>query len=264
MKTIATFNALHLGDNLVHLHFLRALAKKYPEIHFTHGAPDTHLLQLYPLWQDLANLTVQSIGLTTQGAINAWRGGDGHWYHHPHRLDFAAYHLDWFRHLASQMGLESPFAKAEDLLFDYPALRRDEDRGQMTDQTSPAADILVINSPPRSGQWSGYGPAAFDRLIADLRVAGHVVAHTFPSLDGNFCTWDRKMDVTAIGRLSQTAKCIIGCVTGPMWPCLNIWNAARPLRIHLLDTERVEFCPNTVHANSLSLVPEILKDHGIL
>ncbi len=260
MKTVLTFNALHLGDNLVHLHFLRKLAQAYPEIHFIHGAPDQHLAQLYPLWQDLENLTVKSIGEVGQGAINAWRGAGGHWYAHPQRNDFVAYHLDWFRHLARAMGLDSRIHCARDLLFDYSAL-------QMPAQDGGVERTLVINSPPASGQWSGFNLDAFDKLIALLEQAGHNVITTQPSLiDDVRCTQADRMDVTAIGRLSQRCRVIIGCVTGPMWPCLNVWNADTvALRVHLLDQERVDYIPErTVHCNNLSLVPELLKDRGLL
>lgn len=266
MRTVHTFNAYHLGDNLVHLHFLRAMAKAYPDVYFTHGAPDAHLGQLYPLWQDRPNLRVTSISATPPGALNAWRGTDAHWYHHPKRLDFCSYHLEaWFPVLAQRMGLLSPLKRREDLQFDYPALHRDEDRGQMTDQTSPSADILVINSAPMSGQCSHYDPAAFDRLISALRAAGHVVAHTAPSPAGNFCTLDRKMDITAIGRLSQTVKAVVGVSTGPMWTTMNLWNRATvKLRLYLIDAEQVCISPNTVHVNSPALFGEILCDHALL
>src|SRR4051794_16118731 len=132
MKTVSTFNALHLGDNLVHLHFLRKLAQAYPEIHFTHGAPDQHLAQLHPLVADLApasgsepspnkgSLSLVPIGQVGQGAINAWRGAGGWFYQQPDCHDFFAIHRRWFRHLAQLMGLESPIHCAADMLFDYP------------------------------------------------------------------------------------------------------------------------------------------------
>lgn len=264
-KRVSTFNALHLGDNLIHLHFLRKLAAKYPEIHFTHGAPDEHLAQLYPVWSDLPNLTVKSIAEVGQGAINAWRGAGGWWYQQPNRNDFVAVHLDWFRHLAHVMGLESPIHCARDMLFDYPALRaqRSEDRGQKSERI----DFLIVNSAPNSGQWGGYDAAGFSYLANSLLPYGSVIT-TAPTGLGIPCTqtmFAHAMDVTDIGKLSQRARCIIGTVTGPMWPTLNIWSADTvALRVHLLDTERVDLAPNTVHANSLSLVPEILKDRCLL
>jgi hypothetical protein len=263
VKTISTFNALHLGDNLVHLHFLRKLAQKYPDIHFTHGAPDVHLAQLYPLWQDLPNLTVKSIVEVGQGAINGWRGANSHWYTHPQRNDFVAYHLEFFRHLARLMGLESPIHCARDLLFDYPALKP-----EVRDQKSEVSeyDFLLVSSAPKSGQWSRFDPQAFMSLGRDLVRRGHRVISTDLSGCGVESTRVLNLDVTGIGRLSQRAKCIIGCVTGPMWPCLNIWNADTvKLRVHLLDQERVDYLPDrTVHCNNLSLVPEILQSHGLI
>lgn len=265
MRSIATFNALHLGDNLVTVHFLRKLAQAYPEIRFAHGAPDQHLAQLYPLWQDMPNLAVSSIGHTPPGALNTWCGADGWWYHQPDTTDWIPAYTRWLDCLAERMGLRNPVVSRTDYLFDYPALRRDEDRGQMTDQTSPACDVLVINSKPMSGQADGYDPAAFDRIIASLRAAGHVVAHTAPSAAGNFCTLDSKMDVTAIGRLSQTAKAIVGVSTGPKWTTFNVWNRETvKLRLILCNRERVDMLPTVVSTNSLSLVPELLKERGFL
>jgi hypothetical protein len=257
MKTISTFNALHLGDNLVHLHFLRKMAQAYPEIHFIHGAQDHHLAQLYPVWQDLENLTVKSIAEVGQGSINAWRGAGGHWYAHPQRNDFVAYHLDWFRHLARTMGLESPIHCGRDMLFDYPALRPPQLRYPL--------DFLIINSPPSSGQWQGFDGAGFARLARSL-AEKYSVLTTAPCGGNIGCTQDVGGDITHIGMVSHRARCIIGCVTGPMWPCLNQWNADTvALRVHLLDQERVDYIPErTVHCNSLSLVPEILRDRGLL
>jgi hypothetical protein len=257
--TLHTFNAFHLGDNLLHLHFLRRLAAAYPQIEFRHTTQPAHHAQLLPLVADLPQITLEADFATLPaGALNAWRGAGGWFYAQPDPWDFLQIHLRWFRHLAAQMGLESPIACARDLLFDYPALQ------------APPADgglerVLVVNSPPRSGQWQGFDHSAFDRLIAQLDAAGHNVVTTSPSLLPHIpCTQAQQMDVTAIGRLSQRCPVILGCVTGPMWPTLNIWASPATLRIHLLDTERVELTPNTLHTNSLSLVPEILQDRGLL
>jgi hypothetical protein len=74
------------------------------------------------------------------------------------------------------------------------------------------------------------------------------------------------MDVTAIGRLAQRCTAIIGVPTGPLWPTFNVWNADTiKTRILLLDTERVDILPeHTMHANHLSLVPELLQTAGLL
>lgn len=263
-RRVATFNALHLGDNLVHLHFLRKLAQRYPEIHFTHGAQEQYLGQLHDLVADLPNLTLTNLETTGQGAINAWRGAGAHWYSHPRRNDFVSYHLEWFRHLAKQMGLESPIHSAADMLFDYPELfSLSHERMWPTGNF----DFLLINSAPQSGQFTGYSAKAFDDLYRLLGQAGHTVITTERTVFSDaHCTRKRGYDITAIGRLAQSVKHIIGCVTGPMWTTWNIWNRHTvQTRILLLDHERVDLIPeHTIHTNSLTLVPELLRDRGLL
>lgn len=261
-RPIATFNALHLGDNLVHLHFLRKLAQAYPEIAFTHGAPDQHLAQLYPLWQDLPNLTVTSIGITPPGAINAWCGANGWWYQQPDTTDWLAAYTRWLDHLAGMMGLTNPIQQRTDFLFDYPALK-DADHPNWGLPWKPG--ILIINSPPKSGQWSLYNSDQFTQLAALLMQAGHEVATTAETgIPEIYCTRRGGHDVTAIGKASQRSHTIIGCVTGPMWCTHSIWNDPQTLRIHLQDREHVNITPNTIHTNSLSLVPELLRERCLL
>jgi hypothetical protein len=262
-RVFATYNAYHLGDNLLTLHYLRGLAKAYPAFHFTHAAPATYLGQLAPLAADLPNLSLSALhdSPPPPTAHNAWLGADGWFYAQPDRHDFVAIYLRHFRRLSQALGLPSPFTKARDLLFDYPALE-----SPLPAELDDGHRILVINSAPQSGQFPAYDPAAFDRIVRDLRNAGHIVATTSPSPHASLCTQDTRMDITAIGRLSQTATVIIGVPTGPMWPTFNIWNADTiKTRILLLDTERVDILPeHTMHANHLSLVPELLQSAGLL
>lgn len=263
-RVISTFNAYHLGDNLFSLHYLRAQAKAHPEIHFSHAAAETYLPQLAPLTADLPNLSLHPIvsGVPNwiPDAINTWLGADGWFYGQPDRHDFVAIYLRHFARLSHALGLPSPFTTARDLLFDYPAL-------EMPPADGGVARLLVVNSPPQSGQFQSFSHDGFDRVIALLDAAGHNVITTSPSLIADIpCTQAQRMDVTAIGRLAQRCTAIIGVPTGPMWPTFNVWNAdTTPLRLLLLDTERVEILPeHTVHANHLSLVPELLKDRGLL
>ena len=263
-RVISTFNAYHLGDNLLALHYLRAQAKAHPEIHFSHAAAETYLPQLAPLTADLPNLSLHPIvsGVPNwiPDAINTWLGADGWFYGQPDRHDFVAIYLRHFARLSHALGLPSPFTTARDLLFDYPAL-------EMPPADGGVARLLVVNSPPQSGQFQSFSHDGFDRVIALLDAAGHNVITTSPSLIADIpCTQAQRMDVTAIGRLAQRCTAIIGVPTGPMWPTFNVWNAnTTPLRLLLLDTERVNLLPeHTVHANHLSLVPELLKDRGLL
>ena len=263
-RVISTFNAYHLGDNLLALHYLRAQAKAHPELHFAHAAAETYLPQLAPLTADLPNLSLHPLATSVpnwiRDALNTWLGADGWFYGQPDRHDFVAVYLRHFARLSAALGLPSPFTTARDLLFDYPAL-------EMPPSDGGVARLLVVNSPPQSGQFQSFSHDGFDRVIALLDAAGHNVITTSPSLIADIpCTQAQHMDVTAIGRLAQRCTAIIGVPTGPMWPTFNIWNAdTTPLRLLLLDTERVEILPeHTVHANHLSLVPELLKERGLL
>jgi hypothetical protein len=261
-RVFATYNAYHLGDNLLTLHYLRGLAKAYPAFHFTHAAPATYLGQLAPLAADLPNLSLSALhdSPPPPTAHNAWLGADGWFYGQPDRHDFVAIYLRHFRRLSQALGLPSPFTKARDLLFDYPAL-------QMPAADGGVARILVVNSPPQSGQFQSFSHDGFDRVIALLDAAGHNVITTSPSLIADIpCTQAQRMDVTAIGRLAQRCTAIIGVPTGPLWPTFNVWNADTiKTRILLLDTERVDILPeHTMHANHLSLVPELLQTAGLL
>lgn len=273
MKTLSTYNAYHLGDNLLHLHVLRKLALAHPEITFTHTCDARHFAQLSPLLLGLpANNLQLGSAPAPRCAINSWRGAEGWFYRQPDQHDFLQIHLRWFRLLAEKMAsatgmrLESPITCARDMLFDYPALQRIHD---LTAETiaydANIKKILVVNSPPLSGQWGGFSLEGFDEIIRQLDAAGHAVVTTHPSMvDDIPCTRAKGLDVTSIGRMSQRAHTILGCVTGPMWVTNSVFNSPETLRIHLLDSERVELTPNTVHTNSLSLVPEILRDRGLL
>ena len=100
-RVFATYNAYHLGDNLLTLHYLRGLAKAYPVFHFTHAAPATYLGQLAPLAADLPNLSLSALhdSPPPPTAHNAWLGADGWFYGQPDRHDFVAIYLRHFRRL---------------------------------------------------------------------------------------------------------------------------------------------------------------------
>lgn len=248
-----TFNRYHLGDNLVHLHFLRKLAQKYPERDFAHLCIEQHLQQLRPLVADLPNLALEAFrDGNEQDSMDAWRGAGDFWYKHPRRLDFTAFHFDWFDHLAEKMGLENPIKSAEDLRFDYPALAWQKKGGD-------AVDYLLINSIPHSGQFRGFNSHDFDNLAGLLIARGHSVVTTAPTNSGASCTHNggTGLSITAIGSLSRSARVIVGVVTGPFWPCFNIWNTDKRF-ILLLDDERVNIMPNVEHVRSCAEAEKFL------
>ena len=242
---IATFNAFHLGDNLVHLHFMRSLAKKYPEKQFGHYANPQHAPQLRPVVEDLPNLKL--LDTCPADAVNAWRGTDDFWYLHSERHDFVRFHCDWFHYLAGKLGLENPVRYEADMQFDYPALAP----APGTDHFEhPTFDVLLINSIPHSGQFLGFNIHDFRAMAKTLTEYGKKVITTLPTgICDSTHNGTTGLPVTAIGRLSTAAKAIVGCVTGPSWTCFNIWNREKKF-INILDNERVGIMPNTHHVKS--------------
>jgi hypothetical protein len=242
---IVTFNAFHLGDNLVHLHFMRACAKAYPSKEFAHYANPQHTPQLQPLVSDISNLKL--LDTCPENAINAWRGADDFWYLHSERNDFTRFHCDWFAHLARKMGLDNPVCEAEEMQFDYPALAPAPGTGH---SEHSVFDYLLINSIPHSGQLRSFNTQAFTLMAKQLVDRGAKVITTFPTgVCDSTHDGSNGLSVTAIGRLSTAARTIIGCVTGPSWPCMNIWNRGKRF-IWMLDNERVQIMPDTKHVRT--------------
>lgn len=254
-KPVLTHCALRLGDNLAHLHFLRALAVRNPNRQFIHYAHQHYLPQLIEVVCDLPNLTVRDLAHAQDTGVDAWKNQMQIWEEHPRKNDYAAFYLDFFSWLAPQLGFVSPFSTAAHLLFDYPGLLH---------YAAEPLDFLVVNSAPQSGQWAAAHTElpALDALAQELAKAGKTILTTRPVTG---CATTRGESVTAIGAQAISARCIIAVSTGPSWPTFNVWSAAAaPLRILLIDHERINLAPNTHHAQTVAQVREILAAHKML
>lgn len=249
-----THNAYHLGDNLVHLHFLRKVALDNLDRQFVHYC-DYRYLQTKSIYRvtdvvsDIPNIKLEPIGYSLPaGSIDSWRGANGFWYQHSDRNDFVKFHVEhWFPHLAYMMDVRNPIRKGADMLFDYPAIKS---------KTSPEFDVLIINSPPSSGQFQGYSETAFDAIRTRMVRKGLEVAVSWPTTGTS---------VTQFGNLSLHCHTILMVSTGPSWPTFNIWNQESVKnRIILLDSERVWLSPNTIHCQRVEEAAEILKESGLL
>ena len=257
-----THNGYHLGDNLVHLHFMRKVALANPDREFIHAAQWQYIRQLSDLTSDVPNLNLMEYGyLTPSDSINAWRGDKQFWYSHPDRNDFVKFHVEaWFPFLADRMSVENPIKCAKDMLFDYPAIKN-------RIPTIPGPfDVLVINSPPGSGQFQQYSEFQIGRLAESIFLNNRSVittsrTPTFPVA----CTADTNLSVTGIGQLSLHCHTILMVSTGPSWPTFNVWNQESVKnRIILLDNERVNLSPNTTHCRTIDEASEVLKGIGLL
>lgn len=269
-NTVRTYSAFRLGDNLAHLHFLRAMAKKYPSIHFQHAALLTYLPEMIEVVADLPNISLRDImHCRGEHGVNAWKNAGGYWENHPRKNEYAAFMLEWFDLLAKRMGLEAPFKEPHDLLFDYPALRR-EISGQgglslhpNTVQFAPF-DFLVVNSIPMSGQWRGFDEVGFNTLIQSLSQRHSVICTRRTGLDVASTDTIPGFTVTGIGALSLFAqKGIIMVSTGPSWPTLNIWTEDS-FRVVLQDTEELGLTKNTHQCKTIDAARAALRSKGFL
>lgn len=238
---IHTYNEYHLGDNLVHLNFLRRACKENPELEVTHHCNPAHVGQLLPLTDGLpihlADLYVPP------GAINAWIGHANFYYEHPQRNDWVLFHLAWFDRLSSVMEILNPMACRDDFLFEYPALNA---------PTTYDFDYLIINSQPQSNQLYDYNPDFFQNRVRNLVNEGVKVVTTAPT--GMCpCTLDHHFTVTDIGVLSKYVKHIEGVATGPMWTTFNIFNLNKVLsRTFYCSHQTVNITDNTITKHSIS------------
>ncbi len=258
-----THNAYHLGDNLVHLNFLRRVALENPDRTFVHYAQWNYLKQLDEVVSDIPNLILAEFNyMLPSDSIDSWRGREGFWYGHDDRNDFVKFHVEhWFPWLADRMKVKNPVQSAADMLFDYPAIRHG-----LSAQFS--CDVLVINSPPGSGQFTSYNEYGLAGLASAISANGFNVVATHelpPNILNVACTAKAGLSVTAIGHLSLHCHTILMVSTGPSWPTFNIWNQESVKhRIILLHPERVELAPNTFHCTSVLEAGEVLRQSGLL
>lgn len=253
--TVYTFNRFHLGDNLVFLHLLRALAKQRvstPFVHFCHGQD---IGQLREAVVDLPNIILEPFESALwqeheREAVDTWKNSGRAWESSPLRWDWSAFTLWHHGAVARSMGMESPFTCREHLLFDYPRL----------DDNSVHGDFLIVNSEPNSGQFgpmAKHGSGYLNELTRALIARGKIVAMTIP-VEGSIrflasCT------VSEMGRQSTGYRHHIMIATGPMWPTLNTANHHHHegrKRIVLLDNgEQL----NMPHITQCATVEEVMK-----
>ncbi len=261
-----THNAYHIGDNLVHLHFLRKVALANPDRQFVHYA-DWILLDHKSCWRvteivaDIPNIKLEPIGYTNPHSINAWRGDNQFWYDSKIRNDFVRFHTEeWFPYLADKMDVENPIKCAEDMLFDYPAIAASRLLAH------PPFDVLLINSAPCSGQFALFSEWQLGILAGDLAEKGLSVISTAPTPCTKVqCTQDTRLSITDIGHLSLHCHTVVMVSTGPSWTTFNVWNQdSIKLRIILLDSERIDLAPNTMHCVRIEEATEVLRKAGLL
>lgn len=257
MREVSFFSYVNFGDNLEHLNFLRKVVAKTPDLQvFQYSKPEV-LPQLYEVVEDIPQITLKHVDERPANAINSWLACDNFIHTFPGRnSEHVKYMIAWFDYLAKKAGLESPIKTVEDLLLDYPALLKPVPVPQ-------DYDVLVINSPPCSGQYRGWNPGEWMNLVRDLAKKNSVI--TTEKVDAFPCTRDFGLSLTGIGSLSRTVRNIIGVATGPIWPTLNVWNHDRlNLRVMFVDNEYLRYDSRSHTTSDMNRARQLAQENGIL
>jgi hypothetical protein len=251
--SIKTFMQWHLGDNLIHLHFLRKLSEKYPELEFQHALNPAYIGQCAEVTEDNSKIILTPLlpGQNPEG-LDGWKGAGGFFFSHEKKYQFGALYLDLFAKLSKDMGLSTPFKTTSDLLFDYPAIVKKQPAGRY--------DVLLINSKPLSEQFKTYNENDFIDLARTLRNKGLSVI-TSQKMDEFDCTLDTQCSVTDIASLSLRAKYFIAVCTGSMWPSINVFNQdTHQFKIILNDHEIVDIGKNITMCTDSRLLKSMVMD----
>ncbi len=167
-----------------------------------------------------------------------------------HNIDLVEYLCHWADQIALENGSAHKFERA-DLLSSFPAILRNV--------AAPEFDVLVINSPPRSGQCPGWDQGEMDVLIEQINHKNKVICTNATDagvsvISGSLCN---------IGNLSLRAKLVIGVASGPIWGALNIW---RTCPIYLfLDPIKLDYGAGPIPAAaSVDAMWDLLNKDGYL
>lgn len=248
-----TYEHHNCGDQLIHLHLVRALAKLHPDTFFTHFCNGCHHENLREVISDLPNILLIPFESPLwqerqHESIGVWKNEDNAWVDSPLRWDWSGYYLWWHGVVARKMGFYSPFTRREHLLFDYPALNQLENRHWK-------AQFLIGDAAPSSGQyseWADHSKNPLKPLIQTLLDADHSVVTTSElKREG--------MNISEIGKESVDYHYHIMIPNAPFWPTLNVHNHHHHegrKRIVLLDNGE---SLNMPHIIQMSNVDELLR-----
>lgn len=257
-RTVYTRNDYHLGDNLIFLHLLRALAKSHvsvPFVHFCHGC---NIEQLQEVVADLPNILLEPFESPLwpereSEAINVWKNHDEFWTTHASRWDWSAFTLAHHTWTAERMGFVSPFTCREQLLFDYPALQPEFLPAQRS--------FLIGDSPPNSGQyseWADHSKNPLNELVQHLKESGFLITRTS-------VLKERGWSITEIGKFSCASFHHIMVPNGPFFPTLNTANhhhSEGRRRIVLLDNGEHLNMPGIEQCATVDEVMEIAQQEA--
>lgn len=188
------------------------------------------LVDIHNVWERPPNTTDFWIanGLLMYRDIHFWN-----------QCDIIGYLFEWFNHLGGHCGMPCPvYPSRPDMLWRSQSILDAKVR-------DVPLDVLIINSPPTSGQCPEYDHGALYQLGSDLREKGLYVL---------FTQWEGECpySVAEIGKLSIRARLIIEVANGPSFPAHNIWNTTTP-RIILLSPMFIDYHTGATHLQAANI-----------
>lgn len=197
----------NLGDCLWHVHFLMTMGGE----HQCYFKPE-YLDQL----REISNgypITFHHVDERPNNSLDTWiangmfeNKGLSFW----NQPDIVGFLQQWYNHYGGFCGMPRPvYEKRSDMIWSAPSIQKANIRSY--------PDVLLLNTPPTSGQCPGYDHGEVCRLGEQLRENGLYVL---------FAQWEgeRPYSITELAKLSTGAKLIIQSANGPSWPCWNVWN----------------------------------------
>lgn len=264
-RTIYSENRFNLGDQLIFLHLLRALAKQHVSQLFVHFCGAHHHAQLREVVSDLPNILLESFesplwAQRHKDAINVWKNAEDAWVNSPLRYDWSAYTLWHHGVVARRMGFENPFSCREHLLFDAPCFSREE-VSAWSPPIGQFEEFLIGDSEPNSGEyseWKDHSQSPLRMLVAKLELAGKSFVRT-----SEFKQKGRT--ISDIAKNSLYYRHHIMVPNGPFWGTLNTQNnhySEGRKRIVLLDNGEQLNMPHVIQCANVEQVFEIAKTEG--
>lgn len=206
----------HLGDCLLHAHYMRKLVEKNKDIEIDFHLIQKHWDQTKEYIDDIPQIKCLPYDTVPQYHFRGWVGQFGI---PPLPFDLNILRLESYKRLSNLINVECPFSTIDDLLFDHPNLN-----GSDLEQKF---DVLLINSEPLSNQTS-YNSEDYEKFVNRCVSSGYSIITT-KKIHGIPCTLDYNLSIMGIGRLSTKCRVIVGINTGPLITCLNIWNKTKKI-----------------------------------
>jgi hypothetical protein len=235
MKKINFKSETHLGDCLLHTHFLNELLKKYPDLIVDYYVLEKHSSQVYDFIIKKENILIKPYD---DAPVDSYRGWVGQFGIPPIPFNLCQLRLYSYNKLCNLIGLKSPFKTIEDLL---PVINE-------KNPTSNEWDILLINSIPLSNQLSkDINEKEFIEKFKHKKIITTKHIKDIP------CTLDYNMSVYDIGQLSLYTNKIIGINTGPWFSVMNKNNFLNKKTLYYLDENCKFSYNNCVNIESLKI-----------